>query len=86
MSPPNLNLNVEGREDGWNSFPHICLIPHCRLQKTQACVTLCSQITLNIEIRWLVSLNAVANQLEENPLRRKAFIICWWYNVLANHF
>lgn len=80
---PALNLNC--REDGRNSFPHICLISRSRLQKTQACFTPCSQFTLKFEIRCLASLDAVANQLEENPLRRKASIVFCCYNVLANH-
>lgn len=79
-------LNLTCREDGRYLFAHICLISRRRLQKTQACFTPCSQLTLNIETRCLASLDAVANQLEENPLRRKAFIVFWWYNVVANHF
>lgn len=39
-----------------------------------------------MEMRWLVSLDAVANQLEEDLLRRNISIVFWPHNVLANYF
>lgn len=83
---PLPQLNLRCGEDGRYLFAHICLISHHRFQKTQACCTPCSQLALNIEIRCLASLDAVASQLEENSLRRKAFIVFCCYNVVANHF
>lgn len=39
-----------------------------------------------MEMRWLVSLDAAANQLEEDLLRRNISIVFWPHNVLANDF
>lgn len=39
-----------------------------------------------MEMKWLVSLDAVANQLEEDLLRRNISIVFWPHNVLANYF